>query len=165
MVDVILYAPEIPQNTGSVARLCAATGVGLHLAGPLGFTIDDKHLKRAGLDYWQEVCLGVHKSLDSALAQFQGRPVYFLSKKGNTLYTELAVTPHDVYVFGPESDGLPETILRCHCDETVRIPIRDRVRSLNLSASVHIVVYHALAEMGFPGLLDGLQNAPSKYSL
>ena len=155
MVDVILYAPEIPQNTGSIARLCAATGVGLHLAGPLGFTIDDKHLKRAGLDYWKEVCLGVHKSLDTALAQFPDRPVYFLSKKGSTLYTELNCSPHDIFVFGAESDGLPTTVLEHNLDQTVRIPIRDRVRSLNLAASVHIIVYHALAEMGFPGLPEG----------
>lgn len=151
-MDIVLYRPEIPQNTGSIARLCAATGTNLHLVGPLGFTIDDKHLKRAGLDYWNDVCMGIHKDLDSLLAAFSGRPIYFLSKKAQQAYSEVAYRGDEVFVFGPESDGLPDELLERRDFKCLRIPIRDRVRSLNLSAAVHIVVYRALAELGFPGI-------------
>jgi len=152
MIDVVLVEPEIPQNTGSVARMCAATGVGLHLVGPLGFSLDDKYLKRAGLDYWGDVCMGVHKDLDSFLAGVKERPVWFLSKKGSTLYTQPEMSGDEVFVFGKESVGLPDELLARHPGAVLRIPIRSGVRSLNLSASVHIMVYHALAARGFPGL-------------
>jgi len=152
MLDVALFSPEIPQNTGSIARMCAATGIGLHLAGPLGFSIDDKYLKRAGLDYWTDVCMGVHRDMDSFLSTVVRRRVYFLSKRASRLYTEPAFAGDEVFVFGPESDGLPAGLLEEYPESCLRIPIRDSVRSLNLSAAVHIVVYHVLAQLGFPGL-------------
>lgn len=152
MLEVVLVAPEIPQNTGSVARMCAATGIRLHLVHPLGFSIDDRYLKRAGLDYWGDVCVGVHKDLRSLLAVVAGRPVYFFSKKASLNYTAVEVTTDDVLVFGSESAGLPDDMLESFADQLVRIPIRPGVRSLNLSAAVHIVAYHSLSRLGFPGL-------------
>ncbi|MBM4356331.1 MAG: tRNA (cytidine(34)-2'-O)-methyltransferase [Deltaproteobacteria bacterium] len=151
-MDVVLFSPEIPQNTGSVARLCAGTGVGLHLVGPLGFSLEDRYLKRAGLDYWGDVCLGVHKDLDSLLTRFAGRPVYFLSKKAERRYTDVAWTGEEVLVFGPESTGLPDWVLGRYGDACLRIPVRPSIRSLNLAAAVHVVVYHALERLGFPGI-------------
>lgn len=152
VLDVVLVQPEIPQNTGSVARMCAATGVRLHLVGPLGFSLDDKYLKRAGLDYWKHVCMGVHGDLDALLATFRGRPIWFLSKKGERRYTEIEATGNEVFVFGKESVGLPDEVLQQHSAAVIRIPTRKNVRSLNLAAAVHIVVYHVLAAIGFPGL-------------
>jgi tRNA (cytidine/uridine-2'-O-)-methyltransferase len=151
-MDVVLFAPEIPQNTGSVARMCAGTGVGLHLVGPLGFSLEDRYLKRAGLDYWGDVCLGVHKDLEALLKRFAGRPVYFLSKKAERNYNEVTWTGEEVLVFGPESTGLPDWVLDRYRDQCLRIPVRSAIRSLNLSAAVHVVVYHALERLGFPGI-------------
>lgn len=158
MMDVALFEPEIPQNTGSVARMCAATGVGLHLAGGLGFALDDKYLKRAGLDYWQDVCMGVHRDLPTLLAALAPRPIYFLSKKAGRLYSDVTYGGNEVFVFGSESVGLPEEILEAHGERALRIPVRGVVRSLNLAAAVHIVIYHALAQLGFPGVPEGLSN-------
>jgi tRNA (cytidine/uridine-2'-O-)-methyltransferase len=152
MIDVVLFEPEIPQNTGSIARMCAATGVGLHLAGGLGFALDDKYLKRAGLDYWQDVCMGVHRDLPALLDSLAPRPVYFLSKKARRLYSDVTFCGNEVFVFGSESVGLPEEVLGDNIERALRIPVRGVVRSLNLAAAVHIVVYHALAELGFPGI-------------
>jgi len=152
MMDVVLFEPEIPQNTGSIARMCAATGVGLHLAGGLGFALDDKYLKRAGLDYWQDVCMGVHRDLPALLTSFPGRPIYYLSKKADRLYTNVTFQGNEVLVFGSESVGLPEELLDAQVEMALRIPVRSTVRSLNLAAAVHVVVYHALAQLGFPGL-------------
>jgi tRNA (cytidine/uridine-2'-O-)-methyltransferase len=150
MIDIALVTPEIPQNAGSIARLCAATGCGLHLVGQLGFALDDKHLKRAGLDYWAEVCLGHHRDLDTFLATVAGRPVYFLTKKAQQRYSDLTYSGNEVLVFGPESVGLRDPVLRAHADHLLTIPTRSAVRSLNLAAAVHVVVYHALATLDFP---------------
>jgi tRNA (cytidine/uridine-2'-O-)-methyltransferase len=152
MLDIVLVNPEIPQNTGSIARLCAATGIGLHLVGQLGFAVDDKHLKRAGLDYWKEVCLGIHRDLDTFLGTIGDRPFYLLSKKAPRSYAEVRYRGDEVFIFGPESVGLPEAVLARYEGQALRIPIRDRVRSLNLAAAVHVVTYHALAQLGFPGI-------------
>jgi len=152
MIEVVLVEPEIPQNTGSVARMCAATGVKLHLVGPLGFSLDDKYLKRAGLDYWPDVCLGVHRDFESLLAVVGGRPLYLLTKKAETIYSEVRHTEDDVFVFGSESVGLPEELLARFAERTLRIPIRPGVRSLNMASAVHIVTYQALASLGFPGI-------------
>ena len=153
MLQVVLMEPEIPQNSGSIARMCAATGIGLHLVSPLGFSLDDRYLKRAGLDYWKDVCLGVHASLDAALDEFSNRPVHFYTKKAEKLYTEVVHCPDDVLVFGGESAGLPEWVLERFAASLVRIPIRNCVRSLNLSAAVHVATYRALETLGFPGIL------------
>ena len=152
-MDVVLVAPEIPQNTGSIARMCAATGVRLHLVAPLGFTLDDKYLKRAGLDYWNDVCVGVHKDFETFLSTVGGRRMWFLSKKAKASYAEVEFGEDDVFVFGSESKGLPEDLLERFGAKSLRIPIRPAVRSLNLSAATHIVVYHALSQLNFPGIL------------
>ena len=152
MIEVVLVQPEIPQNTGSIARMCAATGVKLHLVGPLGFSLDDKYLKRAGLDYWPDVCLGVHRDFESLLKVLGKRPLYLLTKKADTLYTSVGYTEDDVFVFGSESVGLPEELLERFAEHTLRIPIRPGVRSLNMASAVHIVTYQALASLDFPGI-------------
>lgn len=150
MLEIALVTPEIPQNTGSIARLCAATGTGLHLVGQLGFAIDDKHLKRAGLDYWQSVCMGVHQDLESFLALVAERPVYFLTRKTDRCYADITYTGDEVFVFGPESIGLSADLRARHTDRLLSIPVRPDVRSLNLSAAAHVVIYHALEKLDFP---------------
>jgi len=152
MIEVVLVQPEIPQNTGSIARMCAATGVKLHLVGPLGFSLDDRYLKRAGLDYWPDVCLGVHRDFESLLNVLGDRPLYLLTKKASTVYTALDCTEDDIYVFGSESVGLPDEMLERFQEQTLRIPIRPGVRSLNMASAVHIITYHALASLEFPGI-------------
>ena len=150
MLEIALVTPEIPQNTGSIARLCAATGTGLHLVGQLGFAIDDKHLKRAGLDYWQSVCMGVHLDLDTFLRLMADRPVYFLTRKAERRYMDVDYGGNEVFVLGPESIGLSDEVLTRHADRLLSIPIRPEVRSLNLAAAAHVVTYHALEKLGFP---------------
>ena len=148
-MHVVLFEPEIPPNTGSVARLCAATLTPLHLIEPLGFKIDDKHLKRAGLDYWEFVDLHVHKSWDDFLSDAKpGRLLYF-SKKAQRSYTSVRYEENDYLVFGPETRGLPEPMQAANADHSLRIPMLGRgVRSLNLSNAVSIVLYEALRQLG-----------------
>jgi tRNA (cytidine/uridine-2'-O-)-methyltransferase len=150
MLEIALVTPEIPQNTGSIARLCAATGTGLHLIGQLGFAIDDKHLKRAGLDYWKSVCMGVHQDLDSFLSLMERRPIYFMTRKSDRCYSEVAYRGDEVFVLGPESIGLSDEVLGRFADRLLSIPVRSDVRSLNLAAAAHVVVYHALEKLDFP---------------
>jgi tRNA (cytidine/uridine-2'-O-)-methyltransferase len=148
-MHVVLYQPEIPPNTGSVARLCAATLTPLHLIEPLGFEIDDKHLKRAGLDYWEFVDLRVHKSWDEFLRQSPGQRLLFFSKKASQSYTQACYAEHDYLVFGPETRGLPEEWLAIHMELAYRIPMMGTgVRSLNLSNAVSIVLYEGLRQLG-----------------
>jgi tRNA (cytidine/uridine-2'-O-)-methyltransferase len=152
-LHVALVEPEIPPNTGNVARLCAATGCALHLVEPLGFKIDDRELKRAGLDYWPKVRLAVHSSLDAFLEATASRSRWFVSTRGHMLYGEASFARGDVLVFGKETRGLPAELLERYHDRTLRIPMRDEsVRSLNLSTSVGIVTYAALQLLGFPDL-------------
>src|SRR5215510_11397708 len=141
-MHVVLFEPEIPPNTGSVARLCAATLTPLHLIEPLGFKIDDKHLKRAGLDYWEFVDLHVHKSWDDFKKYRQlGRLLYF-SKTSTRSYTAVGYEEDDYLVFGPETRGLPKALLEANAQHSFRIPMMGRgVRSLNLSNAVSIVLY------------------------
>jgi tRNA (cytidine/uridine-2'-O-)-methyltransferase len=151
-LHVVLVEPEIPPNAGNVARLCAATGIRLHLVEPLGFSIADKQLKRAGLDYWPLVDLAVHPSLDTCLAGIAGR-AWYLSTRGLLRYDTAAYTPGDALVFGKETKGLPQAVLAANAEQTLRIPMRAAsVRSLNLSTAVGIVAYAALAALDFPGL-------------
>lgn len=148
-MHVVLYQPEIPPNTGSVARLCAATLTALHLIEPLGFKIDDKHLKRAGLDYWPYVDLRVHKSWDDFLAQQPGARLFYFSKRASRSYTTARYEEDDFLVFGPETRGLPQTLLDENAARAYRIPMSGQgVRSLNLSNAVAIVLYEALRQMG-----------------
>jgi tRNA (cytidine/uridine-2'-O-)-methyltransferase len=152
-LHIVLVAPEIPPNTGNVARLCAATGCALHLVEPLGFRIDDRELKRAGLDYWKDVALTVHRSLDEFLTATELLRRWFFSTHAARRYSDADYAPGDMLVFGKETAGLPAAVLSLHADRTMRIPmLADGVRSLNLSTSVGIVAYAALARLGFPNL-------------
>lgn len=148
-MHVVLYQPEIPPNTGSIARLCAATNTPLHLIAPLGFKIDDKHLKRAGLDYWEYVDLHLHDSWEDFCRGKTGNRLLFFSKKAECSYTQAAFREEDWLVFGPETRGLPSKLLSAHLGRAYRIPMmRQEVRSLNLSNAVSIVLYEALRQMG-----------------
>lgn len=152
MFDVILFEPEIPPNTGNIIRLCANSGARLHLVKPLGFELSDRHLKRAGLDYHEYATLRVHDSWHDCLQAFAGRRLFAMTTKGSTRYTEIAFQPDDVFVFGPESRGLPATILDTFPpSRRLRLPMQPTSRSLNLSNSVAILVYEAWRQQGFPG--------------
>jgi tRNA (cytidine/uridine-2'-O-)-methyltransferase len=147
-MHVVLYEPEIPPNTGNVARLCAATGIRLHLVGRLGFRLDDRHLRRAGLDYWPHVQWTRHRSLEElfALAGSQAR-FYYLSKTGSQPYTRPSYQWGDYLVFGSETSGLPRDLHDSQARQVLTIPMFGPVRSLNLSTSVGIVVYEALRQI------------------
>ena len=148
-MHIVLFEPEIPPNTGSVARLCAATLTPLHLIEPLGFKIDDKHLKRAGLDYWEFVDLRVHKSWDDFLSTMRPEHLRFFSKRAIKSYTAARYREEDFLVFGPETRGLPQSLLDAHADCALRIPMLGTgVRSLNLSNAVSIVLYEGLRQLG-----------------
>lgn len=148
-VQIVLFEPEIPPNTGSVARLCAATLTPLHLIEPLGFEIDDKHLKRAGLDYWEFVDLHVHSSWDNFLSAVRPGNLLFFSKRAVKSYTSIHYDENDFLVFGPETRGLPQTLLDANADAALRIPMMGAgVRSLNLSNAVSIVLYEGLRQLG-----------------
>ena len=148
-MHVVLFQPEIPPNTGSVARLCAATLTPLHLIEPLGFKIDDKHLKRAGLDYWEFVDLHVHKSWEGFLSATQPMNLLFFSKRSTKSYTSVRYDDDAFLVFGPETRGLPQELLDANPARAFRIPMMGTgVRSLNLSNAVSIVLYEALRQLG-----------------
>jgi len=148
-MHIVLYQPEIPPNTGSIARLCAATKTPLHLIAPLGFKIDDKHLKRAGLDYWEFVDLTLHDSWEDFLARFRKPQMLFFSKKARQSYTRARYQGGDFLIFGPETRGLPEELLRANQKKVYVIPMMGQgVRSLNLSNAVSIVLYEALRQLG-----------------
>jgi len=148
-MQIVLFEPEIPPNTGSVARLCAATLTPLHLIEPLGFKIDDKHLKRAGLDYWEFVDLRVHGSWEDFLSAMRPEHLLFFSKRAAKSYTAARYREEDFLVFGPETRGLPHSLLNAHADCALRIPMLGTgVRSLNLSNAVSIVLYEGLRQLG-----------------
>ena len=151
-LHVVLVEPQIPPNTGNVARLCAATGCALHLVEPLGFSIADRELKRAGLDYWDALDVTVHASLDAFLAAWSG-PLWFFSTHAERSYRDASFAIGDALVFGKETAGLPASLVTARPDRALRIPMRPHaVRSLNLSTAVGIVTYAALDALGFPGL-------------
>ncbi len=158
-IAVVLYQPEIPPNTGNIARTCAATGTPLHLIGPMGFSLEDRYLKRAGLDYWDQLALTVHEDWEHFLAAVEFTvPPALLTTKGHHLYTDIPIgSPVDevtqYLIFGPETRGLPEAIRDQWADDTYRLPMLPTLRSLNLSNSVAIVVYHQLYMRQFPGLM------------
>lgn len=148
-MHVVLFQPEIPPNTGSVARLCAATLTPLHLIEPLGFKIDDKHLKRAGLDYWEYVDLHVHRSWDDFVAKAAPEKLLLFSKRATKSYTSVDYSDEHFLVFGPETRGLPKEFLDAHPDRALCIPMMGTgVRSLNLSNAVSIVLYEGLRQLG-----------------
>lgn len=151
-MHIVLYQPEIPQNTGNIARTCAATGSTLHLIKPLGFSLEDKYLKRAGLDYWNMMEYHVHESFEELMQTWPDARMHFLSTKAPRSYTQASYAPGDFLVFGCETRGLPESLLSRAYDRCVRIPMVPDARSLNLSNSVAIVLYEALRTQGFPGM-------------
>jgi tRNA (cytidine/uridine-2'-O-)-methyltransferase len=152
MVHVVLYEPEIPPNTGNIIRLCANSGCQLHLIKPLGFALENKQLRRAGLDYHEWVEMTVHDSLEQMLSQVEHHNIYGISTKGTRLYSDPRFTEEDVLLFGPESRGLPATLLdQLGTDKVLRIPMRPGNRSLNLSNATAIVVYEVWRQAGFSG--------------
>ena len=151
-LNIVLLEPEIPANTGNIGRSCVATGSRLHLIKPLGFSLEEKHLKRAGLDYWPRLDVTVYESFPDFLEQNPGARLHLLTTKAHRNYAEAAYQPEDFLVFGRESAGIPEEILVAHAESCLRIPMVPDNRSLNLSNSVAIVLYEALRQMNFPGL-------------
>ena len=152
MFHVVLVEPEIPQNAGNIARTCAATGCVLHLVRPLGFELSDKYLKRAGLDYWRYADVRVHDDLPAALASLGGAPLRLFTTKAPRVYTEADYPEGCALLFGKETAGLPEELLVAHAEDCVRIPMREGLRSLNLSNTVAIAVYEGLRRHDFGGL-------------
>ncbi|NLZ93871.1 MAG: tRNA (uridine(34)/cytosine(34)/5-carboxymethylaminomethyluridine(34)-2'-O)-methyltransferase TrmL [Firmicutes bacterium] len=152
-MHVVLVEPEIPPNTGNIARTCAVTGTTLHLVEPLGFSLDEKHLKRAGLDYWQHLNLVLHPNLESFLATAAEKSCWFLTTKGKRSYVDVSYQPDDFLLFGKETAGLPDWLLQKYPERCLRIPMGKTIRSLNLSNSVAVVLYEALRQQSFPDLL------------
>jgi len=152
MFHIVLFEPEIPPNTGNIIRLCANTGAQLHLVKPLGFTLEDKQLKRAGLDYHEFATLKVYENWTECKAALAGKRLFALTTKGSTRHTEIAFQPEDVFVFGPETRGLPEEIRNEFAPEyRLRLPMLPDSRSLNLSNSAAVLVYEAWRQNGFAG--------------
>ena len=156
-INIILHEPEIPQNTGNIARTCAATGASLHIIKPMGFTIDDKKLKRAGLDYWDKLDITYYENFEDFCQKHPEAigSTFFFTTKAPRSYTEVSPYPDNVFImFGKETKGLPEDLLYANCEYCVRIPMRDTLRSLNLSNSVAIAVYEILRQWDFEGLRE-----------
>ncbi len=155
-LHIVLVEPEIPPNTGNIARSCAATGSVLHLVRPLGFSIDDRHLKRAGLDYWPYVTLREHDSLEAFMEEYADRRsrMFLATTKGSRKYTDVRFRDEDMILFGRETSGLPRDLIAANAERSIRIPLSEdtRSRSLNLSNSVSIILFEALRQMDFPGL-------------
>lgn len=152
MFDIVLFEPEIPPNTGNIIRLCANTGAQLHLVKPLGFSLEDKQLKRAGLDYHEYANLTVHDDWQACTSAFKGRRMFALTTKGSTRHTDIQFQAGDVFVFGPETRGLPEHIRNEFSPEhRVRLPMLAESRSLNLSNSAAILLYEAWRQIDFIG--------------
>lgn len=155
-INIVMVEPEIPQNTGNIARTCAATGAKLHLVKPLGFKINDKYLKRAGLDYWDKLDIEEHENLNAFLEKYNSKldKMFLVSTKSKHTYSEIEYNKYDevFFLFGKETKGLPEDLLKKYIDKAIRIPMKEGLRSLNLSNSVAIVVYEALRQNNFNDL-------------
>lgn len=153
-IHIVLVEPEIPPNTGNIARTAAATGSVLHLVKPLGFSLDEKSLRRAGLDYWPYVTLEIHESLEGFLDSYRGRRMWLSTTKGDRLYTEADFRDEDMILFGRETAGLPRGFIESRKEWAIRIPMSSdtRLRSFNLSNAANIVLFEALRQLDFPGL-------------
>lgn len=151
-LNIVLVEPEIPQNTGNIARTCAATGAALHLVGPLGFSITDRYLKRAGLDYWHLLKVYYYENIDKFFEENQGATFFFSTTKAEKSYHEVVYPDNCFILFGKETKGLPEPLLKANYESCIRIPMLDNIRSLNLSNSVAIIVYEALRQSGFENM-------------
>lgn len=152
MMNIVLYEPEMPANTGNIGRTCVATGARLHLIEPLGFKLGEKHLARAGLDYWDKLDLTVYCDYADFLERNPGAKIYMATTKAERIYTDVRYEPGCFLMFGPESRGIPEEILVENRERCVRIPMWGEIRSLNLSNAAAIVLYEALRQNGFDGL-------------
>lgn len=152
-MNIVLLEPEIPQNAGNIARTCAVTGSVLHLIKPLGFSVDDKHLKRAGLDYWHYLDIRYYDDFEDFLKKNNNPKIFMATTKSKKLYTEVSYDKDSFIMFGKESAGIPEEILLNYKDTSIRIPMFGDTRSLNLSNSVAIIVYEALRQLDFPDLV------------
>lgn len=151
-MNIVLVEPEIPQNTGNIARTCAATGSALHLVKPLGFSIEDKYLKRAGLDYWDKLDIFYYDSFEELREKYKAKNFYYATTKASKIYTDFVYPEDSFFVFGKETAGLPESLLYANKEWCIRIPMRDTIRSLNLANSVCIVLYEALRQNSFNNL-------------
>lgn len=160
--NIVLIEPEIPQNTGNIARTCAVTGSKLHLIKPLGFSVEDKYLKRSGLDYWGELDIEYHDSLDDFMNKYSSKSLFFATTKAVNTYADINYPDGSFIIFGKETAGLPEELLKDNKDKCIRIPMRGSLRSLNLSNSVAIILYEALRQTGFRDLM--LEGHLTKYS-
>ena len=151
--NIVLVEPEIPQNAGNISRTCAVTGCSLHMVRPLGFEITDKHLKRAGLDYWKFLNIYYYDSIEELMDKYyNGHNFWFFSTKAKHIHSDVKYSDGDFLVFGKETKGLPEKLLKAHYDECVRLPMKDELRSLNLSNSVCVGVYEGLRQLGYPNM-------------
>ena len=153
-MHIVLIEPEIPGNTGNIARLCAATGIELHLVKPLGFSIDDKHLKRAGLDYWHLVKVHVHENFAEVKAMYPEHKFHYCSTKAPRAHSEAQFGRDDMLVFGKETAGIPEDILKANWEHCIRIPMIEGARSPNLSNAAAIVAYEAMRQLDYANLLQ-----------
>ncbi|MCC8066333.1 MAG: tRNA (cytidine(34)-2'-O)-methyltransferase [Clostridiales bacterium] len=160
-MNIVLYEPEIPANTGNIGRTCVATGTRLHLIEPLGFLLTEKALRRAGMDYWPQLDVTRYINYEDFLEKNPGAKIYFASTKAKRVYTEVNYEPDCYLMFGKESAGIPEEILREHPETTVRIPMIGETRSLNLGNSAAIVLYEALRQNGFSQMK--LQGELTRY--
>lgn len=151
-IGIVLLEPEIPQNTGNIARTCAATGASLHLIEPMGFTVTDAKLKRAGLDYWHQLDITYYKNIEDFYTRTAGGEYFYFSTKAPRAYTQITYPENCYLIFGKESAGIPEEILKKNIDRCVRIPMRENLRSLNLSNSAAIAVYEVLRQGDFENL-------------
>ena len=151
-MNVVLHEPEIPSNTGNIGRTCVATGTVLHLIKPLGFSLEEKALKRAGLDYWKDLDVRIYENFQDFLMKNPGARIYMATTKGHKTYTEVEYGPEDYLMFGKETAGIPEEILVDYEESCIRIPMNESIRSLNLSNSVAIVLYEALRQNDFSGM-------------
>lgn len=152
MINIVLYSPEIPQNTGNISRTCAVTGARLHIIKPIGFEISDRTLKRAGLDYWDKLDVTYYENYEDFLRQNENAELFFFSAHGKRSYADIAYPDNVFLVFGRESVGLPRELVEANSERSVRIPMRKTLRCLNLSNSVAIAVYEVLRQSNFSGL-------------
>jgi len=152
MFNVVLYQPEIPSNAGNIGRICVGSNAKLHIIKPMRFLLTDKHLARAGLDYWDKLDITIYDDLSDFYEKCPQNRVYFCSTKGNELYTQVKYEVGDFFMFGPETKGLPNELLKDNNERVIKIPISNDIRSINLANSVAIVLYEALRQTGFEGL-------------
>lgn len=161
-LNIVLVEPQIPQNTGNISRTCAVTGAALHLIKPYGFEITDKHLKRAGLDYWDKLEICEYENLDEFFERNKGESFFYFTTKGKNLYSDVSYPDNAFILFGREDKGLDETLLYNNKESCVRIPMRPELRSLNLSNSVAIATYEILRQWDFPDLTR--EGSLTKYT-